>query len=180
MGALLAGFSLSLAPAATPAARSVRERAKPAKRSPIHEFLVRNGVPIDGRIQVARLSAVVNTRDRVRSVVKVVNPRSLPHQDDIEGFRKRIREKIEKGEPVRFDASKIPTEIGLLRENILAGEVIEFHPSEKLGELELFFSKTQSLKIQIGHDMFYIRIGDKDCTFSSPSLARQLKNILER
>jgi len=149
-------------------ARPVRRPPRPAYRGPIHQFLFSSGVPIDSRIQVAKVSAVLKTRFQVRSVVKIIGRESLPNP-----------EALKHGKPVRFDLGKSPAELELMRQNILSGQVIEFHPSEKLGELELFFAENVSLKIEIGYDMFYIRIGNRDCTFESSALRRQLKEILE-
>jgi len=161
---------------ATPA----RSEGGPAQRGPIYEFLIRSGVPIDSRVHLAKVSAVLRTRQTVRSVLKIVTPERLPGPAELEEIRKKVSRNVRRGSPIRLNTSRMPSELDLLRQNILSGEVIEFHPSEKLGELELFFSRTQSLKIEIGYDIFYIRIGNEDCTFRSDPLRKQLKNILER
>ncbi|NQT81615.1 hypothetical protein HQ563_01225 [bacterium] len=182
LGALVAVVALGLvgADAGAAAAGAVRKEPKPSDKGAIYQFLRGNGVPIDARIPLAKVSALIKTRYKVRSVVKIIRPQKLPSQTELKETRKKIARKMRKGSRIMFGAPKAPSELELLRQNILAGEVIEFHPSEKLGELELFFSKTQSLKVQIGYDMFYIRIGDKDCTFRSSSLRRQLSRILQR
>ncbi len=156
-------------------ARPARRPPKPVDKGPIHRFLVSNGVPIDAPIRVAKVSAVIQTRSKVRSVVKIIGAQSVPHPNEIEQIRKIIEMKRLQGFPIRL----VPKELELLRQNVLSGELIEFHPSEKLGELELFFSQSQSLKIEIGHDIFVIKVGDKYCCFRSPSLRSQLDNILE-
>lgn len=180
-GALVALLGLTIGLPAAFCAGSGRVGRDRPDGGPIYEFLVRNGVPIYEKVRLARVSAVLQTSRKVRSVVKVISPERLPGQRHLEEIRKRIRSQMRRGLPInlKLDTSKIPSELDLLRDNILAGEVIEFHPSEKLGELELFFSQNRSLKIEIGYDMFYIRIGKNDCTFRSPSLRRQLKNILK-
>lgn len=176
LGAFLAAGTLSLAEAAAPAAKSAPAQPRAPARATVYEFLLRNRVPVRGKIQLAKVSAVIKTRYKVRSVVKIIPPNSVPSGDELKEIRKIVRNKIRKGEPIK----KVPSELDILRENILAGEVIAFHRCEKLGEVELFFSKNQSLKVQIGYDMFYIRIGDRDCTFRSQPLRRQLKRILQR
>ncbi len=176
LGAVLAAVTLSLAEAAAPVAKSAPVQSRTAARATVYDFLRRNRVPIRGKIQLAKVSAVIKSRYKVRSVVKIIRPNSVPSGDELKEIRKIVRNKMRKGEPIK----KAPSELDLLGENILAGEVIAFHPSEKLGDLELFFSKNQSLKVQIGYDMFYIRIGDRDCTFRSQPLRKQLKNILQR
>ncbi len=179
LGALVAALGLSLAGAAAHGAGSIHRGSKLPESGPIQRFLLRNGVPIDREIRLAKVSAVIKTRYKVRSVVKIIHPEKLPPEKlpspaELEEIRKRVRKQLGSGRPIKFG-----TRLDLLRYNILAGEAIEFHPSEKLGELELFFSKNQSLKIQIGYDMFYIRIGNRDCTFRSPYLRKQLKKILQ-
>jgi hypothetical protein len=124
-------------------------------------------VPIDSPIVLAKVSAVLKTRFQVRSVVKVIGPDRLPS----------VRPP-RPGMPVRFKLPKPPAELEVMRQNILSGQVIEFHPAEKLGEVEVFFSESQTLKIEIGYDMFYIRIGNRDCTFESSALRKQLSEIL--
>jgi hypothetical protein len=167
LSCLLAGAVVTPAVAVAPrdgvAPGSPSATAKPS----VYEFLVRNHVPIRAKLRVGKLSAVLRDRYKVRSVVKIIQPEKTPAM-------------VRKGRTIKFDTSKAPSELELLRQNLLAGEVIPFHPSEKLGDLELFFSKTQSLKVQIGYDMFYIRIGNNDCTFRSPSLRRQLNRLLHR
>ena len=172
LGAIFIAAEASVAAAA-------RRSPSVAESSAVGEFLIRNGVPIGSRIHVAKVSAIIKTRFKVRSVVKVIAPERLPDPEDIQEIRKIIEKKRKAGIPIRFDVSKRTSELELLRQNILGGEVIKFHPSEKLGELELFFSKTRSLKVEIGYDMFYVKIGNNDCTFRSPSLRRQLQHILE-
>ncbi len=167
LGLLLAGVILNSAAGVAPRSRANPRTVGATAKPSVYEFLARNRVPINAKIQVAKLSAVLRERYKVRSVVKVIPQNKTPVM-------------VRKGRTIKFDTSKAPSELDLLRQNILAGEVIPFHPSEKLGDLELFFSKTQSLKVQIGFDMFYIRIGNNDCTFRSPALRRQLNRILYR
>jgi len=160
-------------------ARSVSRRPKPEERGRIYQFLVSNGIPIRDPIRVAKVSAVTKTRQRVRSIVKIITPEKIPpgkmpSPKELEEIRKRVRNKMRTNQPIRFG-----TQTDLLRLNIVAGEVVEFHPSEKLGELEIFFSRSQSLKIEIGTDLFLIRIGNRYCAFRSPHLRKQLSSILE-
>ena len=63
--------------------------------------------------------------------------------------------------------------------SVLTGEVAEFRPQEKLGDLELYFLEDRSLKIEIGSDLFLIIVGKKYCAFRSRSLRRQVNSILE-
>lgn len=153
--------------------------ARTEDMGPIYRFLVSNGVPINAPIRVAKVSAVIGDRFRVRSVVKFIGPDKLPNPDKIEQLRKTIEMKKRQGVPIRFDLAKHTSELDLMRHNILTGEVIEFRPSEKVGELELFFSESQSLKVEIGNDFFYIRVGNRDCSFRSEGLRRQLSEVLQ-
>jgi hypothetical protein len=180
LGALLALLVLSVSEGNAVETRSSRRPLRFAERGPVYQFLAGSGIPIEGEIRLAKITATLRTGYAVRSVVKLIGPENLPAAADLEEMRKRIRQKMLQGERIKPGTYRMPSELELLRENILAGEVIEFHPSPKLGELELFFSRTQSVKIEIGEDMFYIRIGNRDCTFRSASLRRQLNNILQR
>lgn len=167
LSCLLAGAVVTPAVAVAPRGRVAPGSPGATAKPSVYEFLVRNHVPIRAKLRVAKLSAVLRDRYKVRSVVKIIQPKKTPAM-------------VRKGRTIKFDTSKAPSELDLLRQNLLAGEVIPFHPSQKLGDLELFFSKTQSLKVQIGYDMFYIRIGNNDCTFRSPALRRQLNRLLHR
>jgi hypothetical protein len=160
-------------------ASSQASGARPEQRTPIYQFLVSNGVPITSPIRVAKVSAVIRTRQKVRSVVKLVGPDKLPDPEEIAEIRKAIEKKKRQGVPVRFNLSKRTSELDLLRHYVLTGEVAEFRPQEKLGDLELYFSENQSLKIEIGNDLFLIIVGKNYCAFRSPDLRRQLDNILE-
>jgi hypothetical protein len=148
-------------------------------KGPIHRFLVNHGVAIDAPIRVAKVSAVIGSRFRVRSIVKFIGPDKLPNPQEIEQLRKMVEAKKRQGVPIRFDLGKHTSELDLMRHHILTGEVIEFYPSEKVGELELFFSESHSLKVEFGEDFFYIRVGNKDCSFRSEGLKRQLNEILQ-
>lgn len=169
-----AGLLWNTACGAVAASRSPRTEDKGL----IHRFLFTHGVPIDAPIRVAKVSAVVGDRFRVRSIVKFIGPDKLPDPQEIDQLRKVIEIKKRQGVPIRFDLGKRTSELDLMRHNILTGEVIEFYPSEKVGELELFFSERQSLKVEFGNEFFYIRVGDKDCSFRSEGLKRQLSEIL--
>jgi hypothetical protein len=160
--------------------------AAAATRSPraedrglIYRFLVHNGVPIDAPIRVAKVSAVVGDRFRVRSIVKFIGTDKLPNPQEIEQLRKVVDAKKRQGVPIRFDLGKHTSELDLMRHNILTGEVIEFYPSKKVGDLELFFNERQSLKVEFGDEFFYIRVGNKDCSFRSEGLKRQLSEVLQ-
>ncbi len=160
-------------------ARQPAQSTKPQQITSVYRFLVSHGVPIDSPIRVAKLSAVIRSRFKVRSVVKIIGPDKLPDPEEIEELRKTIERKKRAGVPVKIDLSKRTSAIDLLRHNILTGEVAEFRHQEKLGDLELFFSEDRSLKIEIGTDLFLIIVGKKYCAFRSPGLRRQLNTILE-
>ena len=178
MGFLAATVAVCLVGGDALAASRVRTRPKVVDRGPIYRFLVSNGVPINSPIRVAKISAVIKTRHTARSIVKIITPEKLPGPAELEKRREEIR-RIVRSQTKKDLPIKFGTRIDLIREYILAGEVIKPHPSEKLGEVELFFSRTYSLKIDIGSDMFYIRIGNRDCSFRSASLRKQLEYILE-
>lgn len=148
-------------------------------KGPIYRFLISNRVPIDAPIRVAKVSAVIRDRYRVRSILKFIGPDKLPDPQEIEQLRKMVEAKKRQRLPIRFDLGKHTSELDLMRHNILSGEVIEFYPSEKVGDLELFFSESQSLKVEFGNEFFYIRVGNKDCSFRSEGLKRQLSEVLQ-
>ena len=54
-----------------------------------------------------------------------------------------------------------------------------FSQSKKVGDLELFFGERQSLKVEFGDEFFYIRLGNRDCSFQSEGLKRQLSEVLQ-
>lgn len=181
--AILVTFATALAFCVTTAdafaARRAPRPTKPEQTTPIYRFLVSNGVPISSPIRVVKVSAVIKSRFKVRSVVKIIGPDKLPNPDEIKELRKTIERKKRQGVPVRINLSKRTSAVDLLRHNVLTGEVAEFRHQEKLGNLELYFSENQCLKIEIGSDLFLIIVGKKYCAFRSPNLRRQLNSIIE-
>lgn len=177
--ALAAGAAVGLLWSTVWGAASASGSPRGGDKGPIYRFLITHGVPIEAPIRVAKVSAVVGDRFRVRSIVKFIGPDKLPNPEEIAQLRKVIEMKKRQGVPIRFDLGKRTSELDLMRHNILTGEVIEFYPSKKVGDLELFFSESQSLKVEFGNEFFYIRVGNKDCSFRSEGLKRQLGEILE-
>ena len=130
------------------AGETSKKSKKKVKEETALQFLKRSGFSPKAKIKLARFTAVVRTKTVVKSIVKV----------------------IPQGTPGRH--------LERLLHHILHGKKAELRPTEKIGELEIYFQDQRKFTVLVGKDLFQIKTSIGEYTFESEELEKLIQELL--
>ncbi len=130
------------------AEKTSKKSAKKPKEETPLQFLKRSGFSPKAKIKLARFSAVVKTEAVAKSIVKMI-PQGTPGKH-----------------------------LERLVYYILHGKKAEPRPTERIGELEIYFQDQRTFTVLVGKDLFQIKTSIGEYTFESKELEKLIQELL--